>query len=154
MLIAFPLIVLEVARWPRRWQLLGAAVSSAGRAYSHCRPRATSWLGSGWRWAERTRDWVDDEFEAPSSRDFPRADFTVVRALLTRGRSYEKAVKAFEPYREIKEPNEGARRGMVEIARQARRGRFRPGFSSITGWRVSAPATIEAVVESLDFIST
>ncbi len=56
------------------------------------------------------------------------ADFTVVRALLARGRTYEQAVKAFEPYREIQEPNEGARRGMVEIAGQARR-KIRHGCS-------------------------
>ena len=61
------------------------------------------------------------------------ADFTVVRALLTRGRTYEMAVKAFEPYREIKEPNEGARRGMVEIARRRGCGGFRHGSSSTTG---------------------
>src|SRR5262249_47202655 len=48
------------------------------------------------------------------------ADFTAVRALLARGRTYEQAVKSFEPYREIQDPNEGAREGMVEIARQAR----------------------------------
>ena len=36
------------------------------------------------------------------------ADFTVVRALLRRGRPYEKAVETFEPYDRIQEPNESA----------------------------------------------
>ena len=38
------------------------------------------------------------------------ADFTVVRALLKKGRAYEQAVKAFEPYKRIQEPNPGAAR--------------------------------------------
>ena len=33
------------------------------------------------------------------------ADFTVVRALLKKGRAYEQAVKAFQPYEHIQEPN-------------------------------------------------
>jgi hypothetical protein len=55
------------------------------------------------------------------------ADFAVVRALLRKGRSYESAVKEFEPYKLIQEPNEGAREGMVEIARQAKKKRILPG---------------------------
>ena len=39
------------------------------------------------------------------------ADFTVVRALLAKGRNYEQAVKTFEPYRVIQEPNESAGTG-------------------------------------------
>jgi len=37
------------------------------------------------------------------------ADFVVARALLRRGRGYEEAVQAFEPYERIQEPNEGVR---------------------------------------------
>ena len=44
------------------------------------------------------------------------ADFTVVRALLKKGRAYEQAVKAFEPYKQIQEPNPGAREAMRRIA--------------------------------------
>ena len=40
------------------------------------------------------------------------ADFTVVRALLRRGRPYDKAVETFEPYNETKEICEHARPGM------------------------------------------
>jgi uncharacterized protein YecE (DUF72 family) len=77
------------------------------------------------------------------------ADFTVVRALLTRGRTYEKAVKAFEPYREIKEPNEGARRGMVEIARQARVRKIPAWVFVNNRLEGNAPTTIEAVADGL-----
>jgi uncharacterized protein YecE (DUF72 family) len=75
------------------------------------------------------------------------ADFTVVRALLTRGRTYEKAVKAFEPYREIKEPNEDARRGMVEIARQARVRKIPAWVFVNNRLEGNAPTTIEAVAD-------
>jgi len=77
------------------------------------------------------------------------AEFSVVRALLKRGRTYEDAVKTFEPYREIQEPNEGAREGMVEIVKQARRGK-KPVYlylnNRLEGF---APGTIEAVVNDL-----
>jgi uncharacterized protein YecE (DUF72 family) len=42
------------------------------------------------------------------------ADFTVVRALLAKGRNYEDAVKRFEPYRMVQEPNEDARDALGE----------------------------------------
>ena len=77
------------------------------------------------------------------------ADFTVVRALLARGRTYEMAVKAFEPYREIQEPNEGARRGMVQIAREAR-ARTIPAFVFVNNrLEGNAPSTIEAVADEI-----
>jgi uncharacterized protein YecE (DUF72 family) len=75
------------------------------------------------------------------------ADFTVVRALLTRGRTYEQAVKSFEPYDRIQDPNEGARDGMVEIVRQTRK---RNGTAYVfvnNRLEGNAPTTIEAVAE-------
>ncbi len=57
------------------------------------------------------------------------ADFTVVRALLARGRNYEQAVKTFEPYREIQEPNESARDGIKEIVEQSMARRNPPSCS-------------------------
>ena len=77
------------------------------------------------------------------------ADFTVVRALLRKGRAYEDAVKSFEPYREIQEPNDSARDGMQAIVKQslARKGRaFVFVNNRLEG---NAPGTIEAVVERL-----
>ena len=47
------------------------------------------------------------------------ADFTVVRALLKKGRAYEQAVKAFEPYKQVQEPNPGAREALRQIADRA-----------------------------------
>jgi hypothetical protein len=77
------------------------------------------------------------------------ADFSVVRALLVRGRSYEQAVSTFEPYRQIQEPNEGARDGMVEIANRAR-ARKKPAFLFVNNrLEGNAPGTIEAVVSKL-----
>jgi uncharacterized protein YecE (DUF72 family) len=77
------------------------------------------------------------------------ADFSVVRALLTRGRSYEQAVKALEPYQLIQEPNERAREGMVEIIAQARK-RKSPAFLFVNNrLEGNAPGTIEAVVDRL-----
>jgi uncharacterized protein YecE (DUF72 family) len=77
------------------------------------------------------------------------ADFTVVRALLARGRTYEQAVKSFEPYREIQEPNEGAREGMVRIARQARERKV-PAYVFVNNrLEGHAPSTIEAVADAI-----
>lgn len=77
------------------------------------------------------------------------ADFAVVRALLRKGRGYEDAVKTFEPYREIQEPNESARDGMVEIVRESRT-RKKPAFLFVNNRLEGfAPGTIEAVVTAL-----
>jgi uncharacterized protein YecE (DUF72 family) len=77
------------------------------------------------------------------------ADFTVVRALLRKARPYDQAVDAFEPYRETKEPNEGAREGMRLIAEQSvptKRSAFFYVNNRLEG---NAPSTIEAVIERL-----
>jgi uncharacterized protein YecE (DUF72 family) len=47
------------------------------------------------------------------------AEFSVVRALLTKGRTYEKAVETFEPYDRIQEPNSGTREAIRKIAERA-----------------------------------
>jgi uncharacterized protein YecE (DUF72 family) len=49
------------------------------------------------------------------------AEFVVCRALLRRGRSYEEAVKAFQPYSEVQDPNISARQGLREIIQIAKR---------------------------------
>ena len=77
------------------------------------------------------------------------ADFTVVRALLSRGRAYEQAVKAFEPYREIREPNKSDRDGMKEIAKRSL-AREKPAFVFVNNrLEGNAPGTIEAVIGQL-----
>src|SRR5262249_5904435 len=77
------------------------------------------------------------------------AAYTAVRALLAGGRTYEQAVKSFEPYREIRDPNEGAREGMAEIARQARERKV-PAYVFVNNrLEGHAPSTIEAVAEAI-----
>lgn len=48
------------------------------------------------------------------------ADFQVCRALLRRGRTYERAVEAFAPYREVQDPNPEARDSMRVLIGRAR----------------------------------
>lgn len=49
------------------------------------------------------------------------ADFLVCRALLRRGRPYEEAVKKFQPYDDVRDPNPSARQGLREIIQIAKR---------------------------------
>jgi uncharacterized protein YecE (DUF72 family) len=49
------------------------------------------------------------------------ADFVVCRALLRRGRPYEEAVKKFQPYSEVTDPNPMTRKGLREIVQIAKR---------------------------------
>jgi uncharacterized protein YecE (DUF72 family) len=77
------------------------------------------------------------------------AEFTVVRALLQRGRPYDNAVQTFEPYREIQEVNQEARDGMrriVEHALTTKKSAFVFVNNRLEG---NAPSTIEAVVDSI-----
>ena len=73
------------------------------------------------------------------------ADFTVARALLRPGRSYEQAVKQFQPYERVQEPNEGARNALRELMERARR-RGQLAFLFVNNrLEGNAPGTIEAV---------
>lgn len=77
------------------------------------------------------------------------ADFSVVRALLKKGRAYEQAVQTFEPYERIQELNPGARAGMRAIAEHAMR-RKKPAFLMVNNrLEEHAPTTIEAVADGL-----
>jgi hypothetical protein len=64
------------------------------------------------------------------------ADFTAVRALLSRGRTYEKAVETFEPYKLLQEHDETARDAMRQIAERSIRQR-QPAFLFVNNrrWR-------------------
>jgi hypothetical protein len=77
------------------------------------------------------------------------ADFTVVRAPLTKGRTYEQAVKTFEPYSEFKEPSEGAREGMRRIVVEAIRSRKQAFLFVNNRLEGNAPTTIEAVADAI-----
>lgn len=74
------------------------------------------------------------------------ADFTVARALLRTGRSYENAVSTFSPYDQVQEVNPETRdslRAMVELARQRRQAAYLFINNRLEG---NAPVTIDAVV--------
>jgi hypothetical protein len=78
------------------------------------------------------------------------ADFTAVRALLSRGRTYEKAVATFEPYKLVQEPDETARDAMRKIAERSIRQR-QPVFVFVNNrLEGNAPSTIEAVVGRIE----
>lgn len=74
------------------------------------------------------------------------ADFTVCRALLKRGRTYEEAVSKFEPYSELREPYMPAREGLrelVHIDSSAPLPRMIFVNNRLEG---NAPTTIEAII--------
>jgi uncharacterized protein YecE (DUF72 family) len=74
------------------------------------------------------------------------ADFSVVRALLPKGRTYEQAVAACEPYQEIREPDPSTRVALRQITQRALRVR-QPAFVFVNNrLEGNAPATIDAVV--------
>jgi uncharacterized protein YecE (DUF72 family) len=76
------------------------------------------------------------------------ADFSVVRALLQKGRTYEQAVSLFEPYQEVQRPDPSTRDALRRIADRALRVR-EPAFVFVNNrLEGNAPATIEAVVSA------
>lgn len=75
------------------------------------------------------------------------ADFTVCRALLRRGRSYEAAVKKFSPYERVQDSNPEARRAMRSLISRARRD-GRAAFIFVNNrLEGNAPETIQAIVD-------
>jgi uncharacterized protein YecE (DUF72 family) len=78
---------------------------------------------------------------------FP-ADFTVARALLRPGRSYEQAVRLFQPYDRIREPQPELRRDLVRLMAEAVRRRIEALIVVNNRAEGNAPATIRALAES------
>ncbi len=77
--------------------------------------------------------------------DIFTADFSVVRALLRHGRTYEAAVKSFEPYRAVQDENPGTRDALKAIIARARRIK-QPAFVFVNNrLEGNAPGTIDAV---------
>ena len=85
---------------------------------------------------------IGEQLEQPWT--FP-ADFTVVRALLKPGRRYTDAVKAFEPYDRIQEPQPELRRDLVEIIKEALRRRIEAFILANNRAEGNAPGTIREV---------
>jgi uncharacterized protein YecE (DUF72 family) len=77
------------------------------------------------------------------------ADFTVSRALLTPGRSYEEAVETFQPYNSIREPNQAVRDALRQVLVRAKL-RSEPTYVFVNNRLEGfAPGTILAVTEDL-----
>jgi len=77
------------------------------------------------------------------------AEFTVARALLAKGRHYEDAVRAFEPYRETQEVNQAGREALGAIVERIKQ-REETAFLYINNrFEGNAPNTIEAVVDAM-----
>lgn len=75
------------------------------------------------------------------------SEFTVLRALLRKGRNYETAVKEFSPYAEVRDPNPGGRAAMRRIVEETLR-EGRSAFVYVNNrFEGNAPATIAAIVE-------
>ena len=75
---------------------------------------------------------------------FP-ADFTVARALLKPGRRYADAVKAFEPYDRIQEPQPELRRDLLRLVQEALRRRIEAFILANNRAEGNAPGTIREV---------
>ncbi|WP_051670654.1 DUF72 domain-containing protein [Bryobacter aggregatus] len=76
------------------------------------------------------------------------ADFSVVRALLRPGRTFEQAVKKFEPYREVQEEFPSVRNSLQEIIARAQRLK-QPAYVFVNNrLEGNAPQTIDAVTEA------
>ncbi|MCW5978289.1 MAG: DUF72 domain-containing protein [Bryobacteraceae bacterium] len=82
-----------------------------------------------------------------SLRQAYTADFTLTRALLRRGRTYEQAVKMFEPYDRIQEENPSGRHALRDLIRGAREA-GQPAFIFVNNrFEGNAPHTIQAALE-------
>jgi uncharacterized protein YecE (DUF72 family) len=76
------------------------------------------------------------------------ADFSVVRALLAKGRTYERAVEELAPYQEIQQPDPPTRGAMRQIADRAQRVGQRAYLFVNNRLEGNAPGTIEAVISA------
>ena len=75
---------------------------------------------------------------------FP-APFTVARALLTPGRTYARAVKTFQPYDRIKEPDPEVRADLVKLIVEATRRHIEALVLVNNRLEGNAPGTIKAI---------
>jgi uncharacterized protein YecE (DUF72 family) len=75
------------------------------------------------------------------------ADFQVCRALLRRGRVYEEAVDAFQPYTHVQDPNPEARESMKVLIGRARENKELLFLFVNNRLEGNAPATILSLVE-------
>jgi uncharacterized protein YecE (DUF72 family) len=74
-------------------------------------------------------------------------DFTVVRALLREGRTYEHAVEQFSPYDKVQDENPEAREAMRGLIRRMREERRAAMIFVNNRFEGNAPTTIQAITE-------
>ncbi len=79
--------------------------------------------------------------------DSVTADFTVTRALLRRGRSYEQAVAHLSPYDRVQDENTRAREAIREQIRKTREQRRSAYIFVNNRLEGNAPLTIEAIID-------
>ena len=79
------------------------------------------------------------------------ADFTVARLLLRPGRTYEKAVKSFQPYDTTKDPFPEGYRAAAQLVKTAKAKRLRSIFISVNNrFDGNAPLAISAIMDQLE----
>lgn len=77
-------------------------------------------------------------------------DFTVARALLRRGRSYEEAVRQFSPYTHLRDPNPLVRAALRDLLIRAKN-RAEPTYIFVNNrLEGNAPSTMEAILEEFE----
>lgn len=89
---------------------------------------------------------IGEQLELPWA--FP-AGFTVARALLRPGRAYADAVKLFEPYDRIRDPQPAVRQDLLRLVAEAMRRRIEAMILVNNRLEGNAPGTIRAIVEML-----
>lgn len=130
-------------------------------------------LPKGWRYAVEVRNWeffdwpyfdclrdhnvahvmnawtrVPELIQQVSLPEAYTADFAVARALLKQGRTYEEAVREFQPYSVLRDPHEPAREGLRKLMARVREQR-EPAFLFVNNrLEGNAPSTIQAVTDS------
>jgi len=77
------------------------------------------------------------------------ADFTVARALLRPGRPYADAVKLFEPYDRVREPNPELRNDLLRLIAEATRRRIEALVLANNRAEGNAPGTIRALAAAI-----
>ena len=89
---------------------------------------------------------IGEQLELPWT--FP-APFTVARALLRPGRRYADAVKLFEPYDRIRDPQPELRQDLLRLVAEALRRRVEALILVNNRLEGNAPGTIRALVDAL-----
>jgi hypothetical protein len=87
---------------------------------------------------------IREQLAIPQSRT---ADIIVARALLSRGRPYEDAVRMFSPYAQVQEVNEEARTGLREIVDVAMVDGMPAFIVANNRLEGNSPATIVAITD-------